>query len=226
MTDGAKTNLFGSELAVERALALKLTPVSRETTALLDRFADFLLPWTQKTNLIARSTLPTVWTRHIADSLQLLALAPDAPCWVDLGSGAGFPGIVIACALADRAGAVVHLVESNGKKASFLREAANHVQIPAVVHAVRIEEFVKNTGLRPDVVTARALAPLEHLLELAEPLLKTGAQGLFPKGQDVEGELTKASKYWNIDAELVPSKTSDQSRIVVVRGLHKRSYKT
>jgi 16S rRNA (guanine527-N7)-methyltransferase len=225
MTDGPKPDMFGSELALDRALALKLTPVSRETTALLDRFADFLLPWTQKTNLIARSTIPTVWTRHIADSLQLVALAPDAQCWVDLGSGAGFPGIVVACALADRAGAAVHLVESNGKKASFLREAANHLQIPAVVHAVRIEEFVKNSGLRPDVVTARALAPLEHLLELAETLLKTGAQGLFPKGQDVEGELTKASKYWNIDAELIPSRTSPEGRIVVVRGLRRRTRK-
>jgi 16S rRNA (guanine527-N7)-methyltransferase len=225
MTDGPKPDLFGSELALDRALALKLTPVSRETTALLDRFAGFLLPWTQKTNLIARSTIPTVWTRHIADSLQLLALAPDAECWVDLGSGAGFPGIVIACALADRAGAVVHLVESNGKKATFLREAANHLQISAVVHAVRIEEFVKNSGLRPDVVTARALAPLDHLLHLAGPLLKTGAQGLFPKGQDVEGELTRASKYWNIDTELIPSRTSPEGRILVVRGLRRRTRK-
>jgi len=225
MTDGPKTALFGSELAVARALALELTPVSRETTALLDRFVELLLPWTQKTNLIARSTIPTLWTRHIADSLQLLALAPGAKCWVDLGSGAGFPGLVIGCALAGRAGAAVHLVESNGKKATFLREAANQLELPAVVHAMRIEDFVKNSGLRSDVVTARALAPLDHLLELALPLLNTGALGLFPKGQDVESELTKASKCWNIDAELVPSKTSREGRIVVIRSVHRRSSK-
>jgi 16S rRNA (guanine527-N7)-methyltransferase len=224
--DTPKTELFGSELARDRALALELVPVSRETAARLDRFVEFLLPWTQKTNLIARSTIPAVWTRHIADSLQLLALAPDAKCWVDLGSGAGFPGLVIACALADREGAVVHLVESTGKKAAFLREAVNHLQLPAVVHAVRIEDFVKNFIIRPDVVCARALAPLNELLALAHPLLKTGAQGLFPKGQDVEGELTKASKYWNVDAELVPSKTNPASRIVVVRGLRRRSDKS
>ena len=110
-------------------------------------------------------------------------------------------------------------MESIGKKAAFLREAVNDLQVPAVVHAVRIEDFVKNFKVKPDVVCARALAPLDDLLELAQPLLKTGAQGLFPKGQDVEGELTKASKYWNIDAELVPSKTSTEGRIVVVRGL-------
>jgi 16S rRNA (guanine527-N7)-methyltransferase len=219
----AKPEVFGSELAHDRELALQLVPVSRETTDRLDRLVELLLPWTQRTNLIARSTIPKLWTRHIADSLQLLPLAPDAKCWIDLGSGAGFPGLVIACALADRPGTTVHLVESIGKKATFLREAVAHLQVPAVVEAVRIEDFVKNFKGKADIVCARALAPLDELLALAQPLLKTGAQGLFPKGQDVEGELTKAAKYWNIDAELVPSQTSPQSRIVVVRGLQRRS---
>ena len=211
-----------ADLAADRELALKLTPVSRETVDLLDRFVDFLLPWTERTNLIARSTIPTVWTRHIADSLQLLPLAPAAMSWVDLGSGAGFPGIVLACALAGRAGAIVHLIESNGKKAAFLCEAVQRLSLPAEAHAVRIEDFVKSSKLQPDVVTARAVAPLDRLLELTLPLLMNGALGVFPKGQDVEGELTRASKYWNIDAELVPSQTSPQARIVVVRGLKRR----
>ena len=116
----------------------------------------------------------------------------------------------------------MHLVESIGKKAAFLREAVNLLQVPAVIHAVRIEDFGKNFKTRPDVVTARALAPLDELLKLAQPLLKSGAIGLFPKGQDVEGELTKASKYWTIDTEMVPSKTSPEGRIVVVRGLKPR----
>jgi 16S rRNA (guanine527-N7)-methyltransferase len=225
MPRDATTNGDAVDLSADRAQALKLTPVSRETTALLDRFVEFLLPWTQKTNLIARSTVPTLWTRHIADSLQLLDLAPDAKCWVDLGSGAGFPGIVVACALAPRAGTAVHLIESNGKKATFLREAANHFGLPIEVHAVRIEDFVKNSGLSPDVVTARAVAPLDHLLDLAQPLLTRGVMGLFSKGQHVEGELTEASKCWKIDAELVPSKTNSQARIVVVRGLQRRPRK-
>jgi 16S rRNA (guanine527-N7)-methyltransferase len=226
MAESPKTDLLASDLAADRARALAITPVSRETAAKLALFVGLLLRVSQHTNLIARSTIPNIWVRHIADSLQLLPLAPDARCWIDLGSGAGFPGIVIACALVGRAGATVHLVESIGKKAAFLRDAVNALQIPAVVHAVRIEDFVKNFKGEADVVCARALAPLDDLLKLGHPLLKTGAQGLFPKGQDVEGELTKASKYWNIDAELVPSKTSPEGRIVVVRGLRRRSNKS
>jgi 16S rRNA (guanine527-N7)-methyltransferase len=225
MREKQEAQINAADLVADRARALEIVPVSRETVAKLDVFVDELLRVSRHINLIARSTIPHMWVRHIADSLQLLALAPDAKCWVDLGSGAGFPGLVVACAIADRAGAVVHLVESTGKKAAFLREAAAKLQVPVEVHAVRIEDFVKNLVIRPDVVTARALAPLNDLLALAEPLLKTGAQGLFPKGQDVEGELTTASKYWKIDAELVPSKTSPDGRIVVVRGLQKRSSK-
>jgi 16S rRNA (guanine527-N7)-methyltransferase len=223
MADRAKIEISAADLAENRAKALTLTPVSRETADKLAVFVHKLIDVSPHINLIARSTIPNLWVRHVADSLQLLPLAPDAKCWVDLGSGAGFPGIVIACALADRAGAQVHLIESIGKKAAFLREAVNLLQLPAVVYAVRIEDFVKNFNGRADVVTARALAPLDDLLTLAYPLLKTGAQGLFHKGQDVEGELTRASKYWNIDAELVPSKTSPEGRIVVVRGLRHRS---
>jgi 16S rRNA (guanine527-N7)-methyltransferase len=213
------------DLAANRAEALAITPVSRETADKLGLFVDEVLAVSRHTNLTSRSSLPSIWTRHVADSLQLLPLAPDAKCWVDLGSGGGFPGIVIACALADRPGVQVHLVESIGKKASFLRHVVDRLQLPVVVHAVRIEDFVKNFNAKADVVTARALAPLDELLKLAHPLLKTGAQGLFHKGQDVEGELTRASKYWNIDTELVPSKTSPEGRIVVVRGLRRRSKK-
>ena len=212
------------ELAEDRALAQTLAPVSRETLARLDRLVEVLLPVAAHTNLIARSTIPHLWTRHIADSLQLLSLAPNASTlnantWIDLGSGAGFPGLVIACAIADQLGAAVHLVESVQKKAAFLREAVQQIQLPATVHAVRIEDFGKNPNIKADVVTARALAPLDQLLTLAHPLLKSGALGLFPKGQDVEGELTQASKSWTIEASLVPSQTNASSRIVVVKAL-------
>src|SRR5215510_7447823 len=105
----------------DRAAALALTPVSRETAERLDRFVALLLAWQKTTNLISPATVPKLWTRHIADSLQLLELAPDARTWIAFGSGGGFPGLVIACALSDRAGAAVHLVESNAKKAAFLR---------------------------------------------------------------------------------------------------------
>src|SRR5438132_13182927 len=111
------------DLTYDSAAALALTPVSRETEARLDRYVTLLLAWQGKTNLVAPSTLPNLWTRHISDSLQLLGLAPTAKIWVDFGSGGGFPGVVLACALAETAGATIHLIERNAKKAAFLREA-------------------------------------------------------------------------------------------------------
>lgn len=210
-------------LAADRARAFELTPVSRETMARLDRFVALLLDWQERANLISRSTEPQIWTRHVADSLQLLALAPDARVWADLGSGAGFPGLVIACALADMPGAQVHLVESVGKKAAFLRAAAEATGAPATVHAVRVEDFAKTPPRPLDVVTARALAPLPKLLALANPLLKNGAYALFPKGQDVAVELTEAAKCWKIQSSLAPSRTDPKARIVVVRGLFEAS---
>jgi 16S rRNA (guanine527-N7)-methyltransferase len=215
-----------TDLSADRARALALTPVSRETAARLDRFVAALIDWQTRLNLIAQSTIATLWTRHVADSLQLFALAPEARIWADLGSGAGFPGLAIACALADTPGTHVHLVESNGKKAAFLREAARAAGAPVTVHGMRIEDFAKNapklSPKRIEVVTARALAPLPKLLALANPLLKSGAYGLFPKGQDVEAELTEAAKCWNIQASLAPSRTDPKARIVVVRGLKSR----
>jgi len=179
-----------------------------------------LLTWQQRINLISPSTVPELWTRHIADSLQLLALAPPhARVWVDLGSGGGFPGLVIACALADRPGAIMHLVESNMKKAAFLREAARATGAPATVHPVRIEAFVKSAPETVDVVTARAVAPLAELLPAAYPLLKKGAWGLFPKGQDVASELTAATKCWKIQSSLATSLTDPKGRIVVVKAI-------
>ena len=182
-----------------------------------DRFAALLLDWHCRMNLIAASTVPTLWTRHIADSLQLLAIAPKARKWADLGSGGGFPGLPIACALAEQNSAEVHLIESNKKKAAFLREAVRVTGAPAVVHAERVADFAQASRGELDAVTARALAPLPELLSIAYPLLKRGALGLFPKGQDVEAELTQATKCWTIRASLVPSRTDPKSRVVVIR---------
>lgn len=211
------------DLASDRAEALGLVAVSRETIARLDRLVGLFLEWQRTTNLVARSTVPHLWTRHIADSAQLLRLAPDAKVWIDLGSGGGFPGLVIACALVERPGAMVHLVESSGKKCAFLRAAARQLDLPATVHCQRIEQFSRDFNGRADVVTARALAPLERLLPLAAPLLKTHGIGLFLKGQDIAAELTVASKCWNIDAVVEPSVTSSTSGILVVRKLRSRS---
>jgi 16S rRNA (guanine527-N7)-methyltransferase len=209
-------------VAADRTAALAVVPVSRETLDRLDRFVATLLAWQQRINLIAPATIPEMWTRHVADSLQLLSLAPKARVWLDLGAGGGFPGLVIACALAKTPGAQVHLVESNGKKAAFLREAVRVTGAPAIVHQARIEQMETKLDQPIEVVTARALAPLSDLLGLAEPWLKTGAQALLLKGQDVVAELTEASKYWSIKAVLVPSKTDANARIVKVDHAERR----
>jgi len=208
-------------LATDRERALRLIPVSRETESRLDHFIALLTRWQRTTNLVSPATLPEIWTRHVADSLQLFSLAEGAKLWIDLGSGGGFPGIPLACLLADRPGAHMHLVESNQKKAAFLREAARTLALPVQVHAERIQDFTKTFAEHADVVTARALAPLVKLLPDAYPLLKTGTKFLFLKGQDVGGELTEASKYWTIGAEMVPSETGS-GQILIVHSLAKR----
>jgi 16S rRNA (guanine527-N7)-methyltransferase len=206
----------------DKARALALTSVSRETQIRLEKFVALLLTWQRRINLIAASTIPQIWTRHIADSLQLLPLAPTAKVWVDFGSGGGFPGIPIACALAGQGGAMVHLVESNGKKAAFLREAVQALDLPAQVHHMRAEKFGDSWQEQADAVTARALASLKTLCDQAFPLIARGAAGLFPKGQDVEAELTEAAKCWTIQSAKVPSKTSLEGCIVVITSLQAR----
>jgi 16S rRNA (guanine527-N7)-methyltransferase len=203
-----------SVIATDKAAALALTPVSRETEARLDRYVALLLEWQAKTNLVATSTLPELWTRHIADSLQLLTLAPLAKTWVDLGSGGGFPGVVLACALAETPGATIHLVERNAKKAAFLREALRVTGAPGTVHLADIGDIVDRISGPIDCVTARALAPLHQLIGFAEPLVRKGAKALFLKGQDVEAELTEATKYWTIKLELHSSRTGGHGWIV------------
>ena len=205
----------------DKERSLRLIPVSRETEARLGRYVDLLTTWQKTTNLISPATLPEIWTRHIADSLQLFPLVPDAKLWIDLGSGGGFPGIVLACVLADVPGAQMHLVESNQKKAAFLREAARTLSLPVTIHPDRIENFAQGFEGKADVVCARALAPLVKLLPDVYSLLKAGTKCLFPKGQDVGAELTEASKYWTIEYEMVPSKTGG-GQILIVHGLAKK----
>ena len=209
--------------AADKAEALALTPVSAQTVARLERYVALLLEWQAKTNLVAPSTLPNLWTRHIADSLQLLDLARSAEIWVDLGSGGGFPGVVLACALAETPGANVHLVERNAKKAAFLREAVRITSAAATVHLAGIGDIVDRIGSRVDCVTARALAPLHQLVGFAEPFVSNGAKALFLKGQDVEAELTEAAIYWNIEPRLYSSRTGGHGWIVELDRIERRN---
>jgi 16S rRNA (guanine527-N7)-methyltransferase len=149
-------------------------------------------------------------------------LAPSAKSWVDLGSGGGFPGVVLACALAETSGAMVHLVERNAKKAAFLREALRVTGAPGVVHLDDIGDIVDRIAEPVDCVTARAVAPLNQLIGFAEPLIQKDARALFLKGQDVEAELTEATKCWNIEARLHPSITSGKGWIVELDRIERR----
>ena len=210
-----------AELAGRRAVVAEHN-VSRETLLKLDILVAELGRWQTIKNLVGPGTLSEVWTRHIADSLQLLAIEPQARRWVDLGSGAGFPGLVLATALAERAGAHVHLVESNARKCAFLRHVARLAGAPATIHEARVEAVVSGFAGAVEIVTARAVAPLARLVAWSEPLLKTGTLGLFPKGREVQSELTEAGKSWRLDAELIPSRTDSEARIVRIRSLHER----
>jgi 16S rRNA (guanine527-N7)-methyltransferase len=217
----ASNNDLTAALARDKAAALKLVPVSRETVERLDAFVALLLQWQATTNLIAPSTLAELWTRHIADSLQLLGLAQPNGIWVDLGSGGGFPGLPIASAIPPGDGEV-HLVERNGKKAAFLREALRATKTRGSVHHQEIADFVDSFSPAPDYITARALAPLKVLIDLSAPLILRGAKALFLKGQDVVAELTEATKYWTLRHNLHPSLTSQGSFVVEILGIEQR----
>jgi len=209
--------------ATDRTNALSIIPVSRETAELFEAYLGRLSKWQKVVNLVSPSTLPEAWTRHIADSAQLAALAPAATSWIDLGSGAGFPGLVIAIMHRDTPGFGMHLVESNSRKCAFLRDVVRSLNLPVTVHDGRIEDVLAALDRKFDVVSARALAPLTDLLGLSRKLLTSGTLGLFPKGQDVADELTQASKYWNIKASTVVSKTDPKARIVMVEAIEPKA---
>jgi len=187
-----------SDEAAYAALQEIAGPVSRETFARLKEFESAFVRWAGRINLAAPSTLPQIWERHILDSARLVRLAPAATLWLDLGSGGGFPGAVVAILLMDRPGSHVDLVESNRKKAAFLQTVLASLKAPARVHSRRIEDCYE-TIAAPEIVTARALAPLTHLLELAEPWLSRGATALFHKGRDYQREIEESDNAWRFD---------------------------
>ncbi|MER2267387.1 16S rRNA (guanine(527)-N(7))-methyltransferase RsmG [Methylobacterium oxalidis] len=202
----------------DRDRVLTAAGVSRETAERLDIYVAQLRRWQGVKNLVGPATLAEVWTRHVADALQLLALAPQARTWLDLGSGAGIPGAILAIAGADRPGFRVDLVESNARKCAFLTEVVRLTGAPARVHNARIENVIgAHQGV--EIVCARALAALDQLLAWTEPVLKSGTTGLFPKGREVEAELTEAARRWRFVYDLLPSQTDSAARIVRVTAL-------
>jgi 16S rRNA (guanine527-N7)-methyltransferase len=196
--------------------------VSRETKEKLGLLESELRRWQAIKNLVGPGTLDHIWDRHIVDSLQLLKLAPTAKTWLDLGSGAGFPGLVLAIAGYER-GLQVDLVESNSRKCAFLRHIARLTGARAKVHEARLETVIPGFVGKTDIVSARALASLAKLVEWTEPLLKTGTTGLFPKGRDAESELTEARESWTFDLEILPSRTDADARILRITSIESLS---
>lgn len=190
--------------------------VSRETAERLNIFADLVRKWTPKINLIAPSTVAELETRHIGDSHQLLDLAGNARTWIDLGSGGGFPGAVVAIAGQDR-GLDVTLVESDARKAAFLRTVARETGVPMSILNRRIEDV---TGAF-DIVSARALAPLSRLLELAHPLVTRDGRCLFLKGAKAQDEVAEALENWTFDCKTHPSKTAPDAVVLDIGGIER-----
>lgn len=189
--------------------------VSRETMARLDRYVALLEKWNPRINLVSRASLADVWDRHIADSAQIWGLRPkDARTWVDLGSGGGFPGLLVAIlAEQDAPELRVHLVESDGRKCAFLATVIRECGLTTEVHAERIEHA---TPPLADVVSARALAALPDLLSLAENLRRPEGIFLFPKGETVHKEITDASRSWHLECRVHPSRTDSKAAIVEI----------
>ncbi len=203
------------EPLLDAAAFQRIIGVSDSVVADLERYRAMLTDGAAVMNLVGPSTLPDFWRRHVLDSAQLSALAPGARRWADLGAGAGLPGVVIAILLKGQAGAVVHLVDSMKKRATFLRTVVEALGLPAQVHDARAESLSHPV----DVVTARACAPAQRLFGYAEPWMRGGAVGLFLKGESVAAELAEARRQWRFDADVLPSISDPRGRIVRIRRL-------
>jgi 16S rRNA (guanine527-N7)-methyltransferase len=194
--------------------------VSRETVEALSLYADLLRQWGRVQDLVAPSTLDDIWHRHIADSAQVFPLGNGAKTWADLGTGAGFPGLVIAILGRDIPGFQVHLYESSNRKCSFLREVARRTGAPVDIQCIRIEQLATQRTVVPvEFVTARALAPLASLLGLARPLLRDTTRALFLKGREAGNEIAEARKVWSFQSDMAVSRTDPDGRIVSITHL-------
>ena len=194
-----------------------LSGASPERMTEMMAFRERLTATNAVMNLVGPDSLPDFWNRHAWDSAQLIDLEPDALTWADLGAGAGFPGVVLAILMKDRPDAHVWLIDSLQKRCRFLQTVVDELDLPATVIWGRAED----QDVEAEVVTARALAPMEKLLGYAQPYMERGAQGLFLKGEKAETELQEASRLWHFKAELSVSRSDPRGRIVTVRSLRR-----
>jgi 16S rRNA (guanine527-N7)-methyltransferase len=194
-----------------------LAALPEVTLRRLEIYANLLEKWQRTINLVGPSTLDELWVRHFADSLQVSDAVPEARQWLDLGSGAGFPGLVTAIRYADEAGTKVHLVEANQRKCAFLREVSRETGAPTIIHCGRIEQILPSLDAKIEAVSARALAPLPVLIGYSEKFIDVGAVGIFSKGKQVDAELTDSLTIGKYLVTTIGSKTSSPARLVLVR---------
>jgi 16S rRNA (guanine527-N7)-methyltransferase len=200
-----------------------IVSVSRETAGHLETYVELLRKWQKAENLVAPATLDSVWQRHIADSAQLLQFFPGGRIWLDLGCGAGLPGLVLAILMAASDRSHVHLVESNQRKCAFLREVIRRTGAAAEVHCGRIESVLGNWSAPVEMVSARALAPLDRIFAVAEPVLsRPDVAGAFHKGRDFAREIDEASKSWSFDLVVHKSLVEGSGVILEIRGLRRK----
>ncbi len=188
-----------------------------DTLRRLEIYANLLEKWQSTINLVGKSSLDDLWVRHFADSLQVPDAMPEARRWLDLGSGAGFPGLVTAIKYAGEPGALVQLVEADRRKCAFLQNVIRETSAPAIVHHGRLEKILPALEEQVDAVSARALAPLEALLGYAEKFIDQGAVGVFSKGKHFEAELTDSLTAGKYLITTMQSQTCSAARLVLVR---------
>ncbi len=193
------------------------TQATDQQIADLSRFLEMLTEVNEVMNLVGPATIPDFWNRHAWDSAQLLDLEPQALTWADLGAGAGFPGVVLAIMLKGREGAHVWLIDSLGKRCRFLQQVVDALYLPATVINGRAED----QSVTVDIVTARAVAPMDRLLAYAQPYFKRGAKGLFLKGEKAEAELQEAAKVWHLESQLTVSRSDPRGRLVQIRSVRR-----
>lgn len=204
-------------LAAIRSAHLLLAELPEETLRRLKIYANLLEKWQRAVNLVGKSTLDDLWVRHFADSLQISRAVPEARRWLDLGSGAGFPGLVTAIKYAGEPDARVHLIESNRRKCAFLNTVAHETSAPAIIHCGRLEEILPALNEPIEAVSARALAPLEALFGYAEKYLEQGAVGVFSKGKQFGTELTPSLTAGKYLITIIESQTCPTARLVLIK---------
>lgn len=210
------SRLRSSAFGGDRDHALEIAPTLRPFVEELELYEGLLRKWQKSINLVAAGTLSHIWSRHFADSAQVLEAFPTITTWADLGSGAGFPGMVMAICLKPHPGAAVHLIESDQRKAAFLRAVSRETGAPAHIHLGRIETELPRLRGRVGGITARALAPLPRLIEWSQEHLLKNAVAVFLKGEDWSSELTASNAAASFDVTTIESRTNPSGRIIAI----------